>query len=63
MPQLPTFDLDLVNMYFFFTTNLLLPDRKVIDIDTAAGLRIPRDFYIVGHVEHAEKVEARIREA
>ena len=51
--QLPTFStlqLDLGNLYFFLTTNLLLPSRKVISIDTDAGLRIPRDFYIVGSI-------------
>ena len=51
-PEFPTFELNLGTIYYFLTTNLLLPGRKVIEVDTSpsGGLRIPRDFYIVGNV-------------
>ena len=38
------------------TTNILAPGKKVINVDTAAGLRIPHDYYVVGNVVHASSL-------
>ena len=52
LPEVPGFAITLGDLHFFLTTNLLLPGQKVIAVDASAnrGLRIPRDFYIVGKI-------------
>lgn len=50
LPDMPSLALDMGSLNFFLTTNLLMPDQKVIAIDADAGLRIPHDYYIVGNV-------------
>lgn len=50
LPAMPSLSLDMGSLNFFLTTNLLMPDQKVIAIDSEAGLRIPHDYYIVGQV-------------
>lgn len=47
---IPTFTLHLGNLYFFLTTNLLIPTKRVIDIDPKMGIQIPGDLYLVGRV-------------
>lgn len=48
--EVPSFQICFGKLDFFLTTNLLMPNRKVISIDTTAGLQIPGDFYVVGKV-------------
>ncbi|GJJ09110.1 hypothetical protein Clacol_003332 [Clathrus columnatus] len=48
---IPDLEINMGSLDYFLTTNLLLPTRKVIDIDTELGLQIPGDFFIVGNVE------------
>ena len=52
LPTMPSFEMDMGSLYFFLTTNLLMPGKRVISIDAsnAGGLRIPHDYYIVGKV-------------
>lgn len=52
LPSVPSFNLHMGSLYFFLTTNLLMPGKKVISIDADAGLRVPHDFYIVGTIVH-----------
>lgn len=56
---LPSFDFKLFDIDFFMTTNLLLPNQKVIESKTKPGGRIPWDLYPVGQVVHKDKVYAR----
>ncbi|GJJ09135.1 hypothetical protein Clacol_003357 [Clathrus columnatus] len=51
----PKMDIDMGSLNFFVTTNLLLPSREVIDIDTSLGVQVPGDFYIVGNVKKSLK--------
>ena len=48
--ELPNLALELGSLYFFLTTNLLMPTRKVIKIDSYYGIQVPGDFYLVGKV-------------
>ncbi|KAF7790744.1 hypothetical protein EIP86_001701 [Pleurotus ostreatoroseus] len=52
LPSMPSVNIHMGSLYFFLTTNLLMPGKKVISIDANAGLRIPHDFYIVGTIVH-----------
>ncbi|GJJ09107.1 hypothetical protein Clacol_003329 [Clathrus columnatus] len=52
---LPEMNIDMGSLDFFLTTNLLLPSREVIDIDTKLGVQVPGDFYLVGSVENSRK--------
>ena len=52
LPSVPSVNIHMGSLYFFLTTNLLMPGKKVISIDANAGLRIPHDFYIVGTIAH-----------
>ncbi|KAF7790743.1 hypothetical protein EIP86_001700 [Pleurotus ostreatoroseus] len=52
LPSVPSVNIHMGSLYFFLTTNLLMPGKKVISIDANAGLRIPHDFYIVGTIVH-----------
>ncbi|GJJ09104.1 hypothetical protein Clacol_003326 [Clathrus columnatus] len=38
---LPEMSIDMGSLNFFLTTNLLLPSREVIDIDTSLGVQVP----------------------
>jgi hypothetical protein len=51
-PKLPSFDFQLFDIDFFLTTNLLLPNKKVIKFKTTPGARMPRDLYLVGEFIH-----------
>lgn len=50
LPDPPTFDMELFNIDFFMTTNLLLPNSNVINFKADPGVRFPRDLYLVGHI-------------
>ncbi|EAW19828.1 uncharacterized protein NFIA_094480 [Aspergillus fischeri NRRL 181] len=53
--QMPTFTLHLGSLYFFLTTNLLLPSQQVITVDTRTGIQIPGDLYLVGFVDDDDR--------
>lgn len=53
LPALPSVDLQMGSLYFFLTTNLLMPGKNVFNVDSSVGLRIPQDFIIVGNVAAA----------
>ncbi|KAK0703599.1 hypothetical protein B0T26DRAFT_506872 [Lasiosphaeria miniovina] len=49
-PELPGFNINLGKLYFFRTTNLLMPTQKIISIDRGVGLHVPQDFYLIGQL-------------
>ncbi|MFP3637869.1 hypothetical protein [Paraburkholderia sp. SIMBA_054] len=51
--SIPDISLNLPNLNFFATTNLLAPGKHVVDIDMSAGIRTPKDFLILGNVKVA----------
>lgn len=50
LPAPPSLHLEILNINFFMTTNLLLPNSKVIEFKAEPGVRFPRDLFLVGHV-------------
>lgn len=46
----PEIQFDVVGLGFFMTTNLLNPGARVIQLDHAAGFRLPKDLLLVGDV-------------
>jgi hypothetical protein len=52
------FDFELFNIDFFMTTNLLLPNQRVIDFKTKPGARFPWDLYLVGNIVHVDEIRA-----
>lgn len=50
--KMPDINLKLEGLDFFLTTNLLSPGKKIIKVDTKAGLKTPRDFLLVGEIVH-----------
>ncbi|KAF8573550.1 hypothetical protein K439DRAFT_1665766 [Ramaria rubella] len=46
--DLPTLKLNLGKLKFFLTTNLLMPNQKIIKLDTGVGLQVVGDFFLVG---------------
>jgi hypothetical protein len=59
LPTPPSFKLELFDIDFFMTTNLLLPNSKVIEFEAEPGVRFPRDLYLVGQIVHEDQVNAR----
>ena len=59
MPDPPSLNLEVFDIDFFMTTNLLLPNSKVIEFKADPGVRFPRDLYLVGQIVHEDKVNAR----
>ncbi|KAL6922480.1 hypothetical protein ACHAPO_011177 [Fusarium lateritium] len=56
----PSIEFDVVGLGFFMTTNLLNPGAKVIKLDQAVGLRLPKDLLLVGDViQGQDAVKAR----
>ncbi|WP_386048891.1 hypothetical protein [Tumebacillus lipolyticus] len=47
LPEI-SFDLEAIN--YFRATNLLMPGKKVIAFDHQAGIHVPRDLILVGHI-------------
>jgi len=45
---MPDFKISFGKLDFFLTTNLLMPGKKLIEIDHDIGIQVPGDFYIVG---------------
>lgn len=46
----PSFDVRGMGLNFLRTTNLLTPDQQVIDFNEEIGVRIPRDFVLLGDI-------------
>jgi len=57
LPDPPTLDLELFDIDFFMTTNLLLPDSTVINFKADPGVCLPRDLYLVGDIVSKARVK------
>ncbi|KAI1083349.1 hypothetical protein F5B20DRAFT_529653 [Whalleya microplaca] len=51
LPEMPDFSISMGNLYSFRVTNLLMPQRKIITINTSVGLQVSGWFYLVGKLD------------
>ncbi len=51
----PKITLSFNGINYFATTNILFPGGNVFDVDTAAGLQVPRDLVLLGNINKSNK--------